>query len=469
MVGRVPERVWRTTAIVLCAAVPASFYLIGDLTDAFPGVLTISSEQEGPEAGPRAQAEDWDRVPAAAPGPDVAPEVDPTSSADLEERMSAHAGDPVVDDGLAFSVVDVETGEVIAARDADAARVPASTLKLLTAAAVLRLYTGDEVLTTRATVEDGLITLQGGGDMTLTDADLRDLATQAAQLATDQGTEEVSLALDTSYLSGGANPAWGSNGTAGGWVTPTATLALDEGWLDGEQYGPKSTDPEGDVARRFVELLEEQGLTVTGKVTSADAPTEAPSVEVHSAPLSEIVQHTLLISDNTTAELLAHLVAAARGDETTTEGAAAAVEAEVRDLATEAGVPAEDLEALTIRDGSGLSTEDRVPPALFSAVLAQASSPEEPVLQQILFDVPIAGLSGTLADRFGDQDVSDARGLVRGKTGYLGGSSTLAGTVVLADGRTAGFSIVVHGFDGADADAARAAVDDVAAEMVRGS
>ena len=57
---------------------------------------------------------------------------------------------------------------------------------------------------------------------------------------------------------------------------------------------------------------------------------------------------------------------------------------------------------------------------------------------------------------------------MRGKTGYLGGSSTLAGTVVLADGRTAGFSIVVHGFDGADADAARAAVDDVAAEMVRG-
>ncbi|MGO2585315.1 MAG: D-alanyl-D-alanine carboxypeptidase, partial [Brachybacterium tyrofermentans] len=59
------------------------------------------------------------------------------------------------------------------------------------------------------------------------------------------------------------------------------------------------------------------------------------------------------------------------------------------------------------------------------------------------------------------------RGLVRGKTGYLGGAATLAGVVVLPDGRTAGYSIVVHGFDGADAVAAREAVDAVAAEMVK--
>lgn len=74
--------------------------------------------------------------------------------------MASHAEDPVVAGGLAFSVVDADTGEVLAARDADVARTPASTIKLLTAAAVLRLYTGDEVLTTRATVEDGLVTLQ---------------------------------------------------------------------------------------------------------------------------------------------------------------------------------------------------------------------------------------------------------------------------------------------------------------------
>ncbi|MFC7373682.1 MULTISPECIES: D-alanyl-D-alanine carboxypeptidase/D-alanyl-D-alanine-endopeptidase [unclassified Brachybacterium] len=467
MVARVSERVWRATAMVLCAAVPGSFYLLGDLTDAFPGVLTLETSQEGPGTGPAAQAEDWERVSADAPSPAVAPSPDPEAAADLEQRMSAHAEDPVVAGGLAFSVTDAETGETIAARDADTARIPASTLKLLTAAAVLRVYDGDEVLTTRAVVTEGTITLQGGGDMTLTDADLRDLAGQAAALAREQGTEQVTVNLDDNYLTGGRNPAWGNNGPSGGWVTPTATLALDEGWLDGEQYGPKSTDPAGDAALRFSELLGEEGIEVDGEITAADAPADAPSVEVHSEPLSQIVRHTLQISDNTTAELLAHLVADARGEETTPEGAAAAVEAEIRDLAAELGVPDEDLDALDIRDGSGLSRQNRVPPALLAAVLGETASGDVPTLEQLLFDVPIAGLSGTLADRFDADSARDADGLVRGKTGYLGGAATLAGVVALPDGRAAGYSIVVHGFDGADAAAARAAVDDIAAEMVR--
>src|SRR5699024_9550240 len=58
-------RMWRTTAIVTCAAVPASFYLIGDLTDAFPGILTVRTSEEDPSFGPRALAEDWERVGAA--------------------------------------------------------------------------------------------------------------------------------------------------------------------------------------------------------------------------------------------------------------------------------------------------------------------------------------------------------------------------------------------------------------------
>src|SRR5699024_2045889 len=170
------------------------------------------------------------------------------------------------------------------------------------------------------------------------------LAEQAAELAAAQGTTEVSVALDDGYLVGGSNPAWGGNGRDGGWVTPTASLALDEGWLDGEQYGPKSAAPARDAAERFAELLDEAGLT---------APEEAPTAQVHSETLAELVQHTLLISDNTTAELLAHLVALSRGEETTPAGAAAAVEAEIRELAEELGVPAEAVDSLEIHDGSG--------------------------------------------------------------------------------------------------------------------
>ena len=461
------DRMWRTTAIVMCAAVPASFYLIGDLTDAFPGILTVRTSEEDPSFGPRALAEDWERVGAAQSLPtseSAAPPIDPL---DLQERMSATAALPVVAGGLAFSVVDADTGQTLAARDERTALVPASTLKLLTAAAVLRRYDGDEVLTTRAVVQDGVITLVGGGDMTLSEDDLRDLAEQAAELATAQGTAEVALALDDGYLVGGPNPAWGGNGRDGGWVTPTASLALDEGWLDGEQYGPKSATPARDAAERFGELLDEAGLTVTGELTEAPAPEGAPTAQIHSETLAELVRHTLLISDNTTAELLAHLVALSRGEETTPAGAAAAVEAEIRELAEELGVAPEALDSLEIHDGSGLSRENRVPPALLSAVLAQVASGDAPALEQILFDVPVAGLSGTLTDRFDAAGTEDAAGLVRGKTGYLGGAATLAGVAVLPDGRTVGYSIAVHGFDGADAEAARAAVDAVAAEMVQ--
>jgi serine-type D-Ala-D-Ala carboxypeptidase/endopeptidase (penicillin-binding protein 4) len=467
MAPRAIDRIWRTTAIVMCAAVPTSFYLLGDLTEAFPGVLTVRTEPSAPASGPRAVSEDWERVGARDPLPTDSSTAAPIQPADLAERMAAPADLPVVAGGLAFSVVDAATGETLAAREADTALVPASTLKLLTAAAVLRQFSGDEVLTTRAAVQDGVVTLVGGGDMTLTEEDLRELATGAAALAAEQGTPEVTVALDDGHLVGGHNEAWGDNGPAGGWVTPTASLALEEGWLDGEQYGPKSTTPARDAAERFAALLAEAGTAVSGEITEATAPEGAPAVEVTSAPLEELVRHTLLISDNTTAELLAHLVALSRGEETTPAGAAAAVEAEIRELAAEIDVAPEDLDALEIHDGSGLSRLNRVPPALLAAVLAEVASGDVPTLEQILFDVPVAGLSGTLADRFGAPGTEDASGLVRGKTGYLGGAATLAGVAVLPDGRTAGYSIAVHGFDGAEADAARAAVDAVAAEMVQ--
>lgn len=461
------ERVWRTTAIVLCAAVPVSFYTLGDIADAFPGVLTTVRVEQGPAAGPRAQAEDWERRDAGLPTAEIAPTPDPALGEDLAARMGAHADLPVVDGRLAFSVVDAETGTEVAARDADAALVPASTLKLLTAAAVLRLYTGDEVLTTRAVVDSGTVTLVGGGDMTLSEDDLRTLATEAAQLAQDQGSTEVTVELDASLISGGHNPAWGDNGTGGGWVAPTAALALDQGWLDDHQYGVKSVDPAGDAARRFAELLGEAGLQVNGEIAAGVAPPDAPSAQVESEPISELVRHMLLISDNTTAELLAHLVALARDEPTTPVAAANAVEAEITELAAELAVPRDTVEAMQILDGSGLSRDNRVPPALLSAVLADIASGGVPRLEQILYDVPIAGLTGTLAERFEGDGTFGARGIVRGKTGYLGGAATLAGVAVLADGRTAGYSIVVHGFDGADAQAARAAVDRVAAELVQ--
>src|SRR5699024_11766981 len=87
-------------------------------------------------------------------------------------------------------------------------------------------------------------------------------------------------------------------------------------------------------------------------------------------------------SDKRPAGLLCHLAPIPGGEETTPAGAAAAVEAEIRELAEELGVAPEALDSLEIHDGSGLSRENPVPPALLSAVLAQVASGDAPALGQ---------------------------------------------------------------------------------------
>lgn len=460
----------RAFALGMCAVLPVALYAVGDLADAFPGVLTVQRIQDPRAQLPPAEIEDSSPVAVPQLAPEPAASVTTDTSA-LEARLEETAGLPVVSGRLSVEVIDAASGTELASRDAATPRVPASTLKLLTAAAVLQVRDGSDTLTTRAVLQDGTLTLVGGGDMMLTREKLGELADGAVRLAEQQGTERVRLVLDDSLIPGGANPAWGDNGQQGGWVAPTAALAVDEGWLDDQQYGPKSAQPAQDAARIFADLLEERGLTVErgadGTIPRGTAPADpAAEVAVQSPTISEIVEHTLTISDNTTAELLAHLVALAHGQEATPGNAAAAVAAEVRALGEDIGVPGEDLEGLVIRDGSGLSVDNRVSPRLLARVIAAAASGQREDLAPLLTQVPIAHLTGTLADRFNADAVAAARGVVRGKTGYLGGAATLAGVTVTADGRTVAFSIVVHGFDGADAVAARAAVDRAAAAIV---
>src|SRR5690625_7703180 len=103
------EHMWKATAIVLCAAVPAGFYVLGDLTDAFPGVLTIEPEETAPAAGPPAQAESWDRAPGGGPTAAVACSTDVAEQTELQARMGGHADLAEVAYGMALLVVDSGT------------------------------------------------------------------------------------------------------------------------------------------------------------------------------------------------------------------------------------------------------------------------------------------------------------------------------------------------------------------------
>ena len=100
-----------------------------------------------------------------------------------------------------------------------------------------------------------------------------------------------------------------------------------------------------------------------------------------------------------------------------------------------------DEDALRVRDGSGLSHDNRATPAAVTAVLAGLAGGDGAAA--FLASLPVSGEDGTLRRRLARKPY---RGRVRAKTGYASGVSCLSGYVLGADGRPSlAFSILVNG------------------------
>jgi serine-type D-Ala-D-Ala carboxypeptidase/endopeptidase (penicillin-binding protein 4) len=139
---------------------------------------------------------------------------------------------------------------------------------------------------------------------------------------------------------------------------------------------------------------------------------------VESAPLSEIVRWMGRVSDNFTAELLLKQLGAADGEPGTSARGAAMVRAAL----AEAGVP---LAGVRFADGSGLSSLDRLTTRALAALL-RAAWADPDVRPSFVAALPVAGISGTLADRMRNPP---ARGNVQAKTGTTFLASALSGYV----------------------------------------
>jgi D-alanyl-D-alanine carboxypeptidase/D-alanyl-D-alanine-endopeptidase (penicillin-binding protein 4) len=356
------------------------------------------------------------------------------------------------------------------AHNADLPLVPASTLKVATAAVALEVFGPDHRFTTQVRTSvpptppaddgagaevDGDVYLVGGGDPLL--------ATQGYAVSRFGGNERVvsgfeavadaiaetgvrritgdvvgdgsrhdgATGVDTwdpSYLEGNTIGALGAlrvNSGLTGWDTDPA--------LPGMRGGPGN--PALEAARIMVTLLADRGVTVDGGASTGEAPPGAPLLtEVTSPPMRTIAEEVLAWSNNGASELVVkELGLAVQGEASTAVGTGV-----VLDQLGAWGLPTGEV---TMVDGSGLDTSNRFTCRALGSLLDHLGAGS--VAGESL---AVGASRGTLRLRLVETPGGER---VRAKTGTLNPVVALAGfTNALPDDTEYTFAVVLNGVPG---------------------
>lgn len=360
--------------------------------------------------------------------------------------LGAVAADPNLG-RLGGRVTDAMTGKELWQVADDLPLIPASTNKVLTAAAALLTLDHQARISTRVVAgsqnAQGPIVLVGAGDPALSaappgvdtwykgSARISDLVEQVRR----SGMTPTAVQVDTSAFSGptmaqGWDPADVDNGD----IAPIESVMIDAGRIQPSTVNSRrSRTPALDAGRELAKAL---GLD-PGAVTIAKAPSGARQLAVvQSAPLVQRLGEMMDHSDNVMAECIAREVAAAINRPQSFAGAADAV-------ANRLSTAHVDLTGAALLDSSGLSVDDRLTAKTLDGVVQAAAGPDQPALRALLDLLPIAGGSGTLADRFLDAATNQGpAGWLRAKTGSLTATNALAGVLTDRSGRVLTFAFL---------------------------
>ena len=165
------------------------------------------------------------------------------------------------------------------------------------------------------------------------------------------------------------------------------------------------------VILKPVTSLEAQNLTIEPVMNSA-------SPTVH-----QMTHYFMQWSDNVLSDRLSRIAAKAAGFNGSAEGIAEVYARVLAELEI-------DSTKLVVKDGSGLSHDNRISAKLLGDLLVKIY--KDPRFAAVIESLPDGGINGTLNERF-IKTAPNAVGLVHAKTGTLNGTVTLAGYIEAGD------------------------------------
>jgi len=344
---------------------------------------------------------------------------DPVSAASVFSRLAVEPelSNPSV------SLVDVSTGEVVFESNAFSQRKPASTMKILAAAATLKHLQPEQVFTTR-------VSLGIEPDSIVIDGEFDPWVAMDHRVATKMQR--------TSFPRIGFNSLSKVKESSGGSIKKLKVYY--NGIYANEVASYKAFYKKRGVTATFVKVTDEKARLLASEEILVS---ESPQVV-------KMMDWFLLWSDNQLSERMAKLAAKYSGNGFSDEGVAITF----AEILISFGINPAQIQVI---DASGLSRQNKMTAHVLAQLLYKIHS--DPLLSKLIDGLPVGGKTGTLQSRY-IKTAPDAVGLVKAKTGTLTGTVSLAGYVQSGD-REYAFAIIADkiGRTNSASDRARKTVD----------
>jgi D-alanyl-D-alanine carboxypeptidase/D-alanyl-D-alanine-endopeptidase (penicillin-binding protein 4) len=293
-------------------------------------------------------------------------------------------------------LIDASTSEVIFESNSYAMRKPASTLKLLAGVSVARYLDPEMRFQTSLALSDkpASVVIQG---------DMDPWATFSAGNAERLGQTSLK------YLAYRAHVELEAQAGA-----PVKKMTI---------YYNGIYDSEAKNMKVYLKSRKVYAIVKPVSALEAQRLISEPVMNSISPSVHQMTHFFMQWSDNVLSERLSRLAAKAAGFSSNAKGIAAVY----KQVLTEMEI---DSSKLVVKDGSGLSHDNRLSARLLGDLLMTIH--KNPQYAAIVESLPDGGINGTLNERFLDT-APHAVGLVHAKTGTLNGTVTLAGYIESGD------------------------------------